>query len=110
MDLIVSFLMGVGSFIFFRYFLVAVPALMFRVFSSAFMFRSFSSMPGNSAKTIRWCSSSKRSTSGSLSSIRLGIGGNSEACIRGVLNLQDSLATWKALTSSVLPAVRVWGM
>ena len=73
MNLILSFLIGVGSWIFSRYFFFGVSAVIVRVFSYAFIFMSFSSMPGSSARTVRWSSSSKMSTSGCLSFVKLGM-------------------------------------
>lgn len=73
MNLILSFLMDVGSQTFFRYLFLAFSAVMVMVFSSASMFTSFSSIPGISDKIVRWFSSSNTSNSGCLSFFKLGI-------------------------------------
>ena len=72
-DFIVSFLIVVGRWTFFRCFGVLLFVLMVRVFSFVFMLRSFSFIPGSSARIIRWSCSSKMSRSGCFSSVKLGM-------------------------------------
>lgn len=71
--MIVSFLIVVGSLIFFRYFGVLLSVLMVSVDWSVFMLRSFLSKPGSSARIIRWFCSSKMSRRGCLSFVKLGM-------------------------------------
>lgn len=89
-----SLLMRVGSLTIFRYFSVGVSAVIVMVFSFVSTFTSFSSTPGNSAKTVMWASSSKMSMSGSLCLIKLDIE-EIVLCAMGDFNLPSGLLTWK---------------